>query len=67
MKQIYSIWCEWDIGQEGNVFESEQEALDFGLQLWKDQNMYEQIESTLDQAIDIGLFSIVVKTISETE
>lgn len=67
MNQIYSIWCEWDIGQEGNFFENEQEALDFGYHLWQSLNMDEEVGKTLNQAIDDGLFSIVVGRIRETE
>lgn len=60
MKNIYSIWCEWDIGQEDNFFENEQEALDFGYHLWQTQNMEEEVGKTLNQAIDEGLFWINV-------
>lgn len=65
MSKVYSIWCEWDIGQEGNFFDNEQEALDFGSQLWQDQNMDEEVDMTLNQAIDEGLFSINVGNLNK--
>jgi len=58
MKKIYSIWCEWDIGEEGNFFTTEQKAIDFAKELWQFQNMEEEVEYTFDEAIQNGLLSI---------
>jgi hypothetical protein len=57
-KTIYKIWCEWDIGQEDIFFENEQEALDFAVQLWDSQNMDEEVDMTLAEAMNNGLLSI---------
>lgn len=61
MKFIYTISCEWDIGQDGNYFQSEQEALDSGIQSWNDQNMDEEVDMTLAEAMENGLFTIEEK------
>ena len=61
MGKAYTIWCEWDIGQEDNIFLNEQEALDFGEKLWNDQNMDEEVDMTLEQAMGNGLFHIEEK------
>lgn len=58
MSKIYSIWCEWDIGQEGNFFDNEQEAFDFGAKLWDTQTMDEEVGMTLAEAVENGLFSV---------
>ncbi len=55
MSKVYSVWSEWDIGQEYHVFTSEEKALK-----WCEENeglkeVLEEEEGTIQDLIKDGL------------
>ncbi len=59
MTEVFRIWCEWDIGQDYQVFSSQEKAMD-----WLQENlnlqevMHENEYENLDKVFDLGLVSI---------
>lgn len=58
---MFSIWCEWDIGQEGVVFKSKEEANKWLLGNYSLPECFEDGlsgQEGIDNLIDAGLLSI---------
>lgn len=59
---MYSLWCEWDVGQEYVVFSSEENALKWLRNNASIQGVIDAEEdaTTVDDLIGMGLISINV-------
>lgn len=58
MNGVYQVWCEWDVGQEGIAFETEEKALEWCHQ---DENLKELVEDygkTIEGFFEEGYLSI---------
>jgi len=58
MSDIYTVICEWDIGQEGQFFSTTSNALEFVESAWNDLDMEEEVGYSIDQAMENGLLLI---------
>lgn len=59
---VYKVWCEWDIGQDDLVFETEELAAKWVKQDWNEDDM----DITLEEAYSDGLVSIdFIKLVKE--
>lgn len=48
---MYSIWCEWDMGWEFQLFKTEEAALAYAEDGWNE----EELECSFEQALADGL------------
>jgi len=51
MNNLVYIWCEWDVGQEGVVFEDEDTAIEW----LREYLPYSGIEETVEELLAQGL------------
>lgn len=51
--EFYTVWCEWDIGQKGTLFQSIDDA-----NKWTQENWPESELGSLPEAIDQGLVTV---------
>ena len=64
MNRLYSIWCEWDIGQENFVFKSEDSAYEWLKNNHSLQEVFEEDEyENVQQLINDGMISLIVEVV----
>ena len=58
MVKIFSIWCEWDVGQDGQHFSSKEKAIEWLKENIHIQELLYQFDSDLDYLFEGGLLNI---------
>ena len=53
MKEIVTLWCEWDMGFQKH-FDSEQSGMEYLKDKWT-QDVSNSVSCTLDEALEEGL------------
>ena len=53
MKEIVTLWCEWDMGFQ-KYFDSEQSGMEYLKEKWT-QDVSNGVSCTLDEALEEGL------------
>lgn len=56
--ETYTVWCEWDIGWEDQVFESKKDAMTWFKNNDLLRDLCYQFDSSIEQMIDMGHLSI---------